>query len=1132
MLLMSSISVLAQDYVFRHLTTRSGIVGGYINDIAQDDRGFIWFATSTGLSRFDGTTFVNYRNIEADETSLTNNNVLRLINLNNDRLLLAHLSGIDVLDKSTDTFTKLNISEGLEEFSQVTDMILDDSGDLWVTSQNRLYHFSQPDLYADTLSGETFEISNEDEAFDIRTIEKYENEIWLGTSSGIFVFNPFSKSFREIIPSNGNLLTYTQSVAWELLTGPDGHLYMSMFNGLLRWNNDLNQIEHITDIAGLTEQQLMAAGFQDLMVDSEGHLWIGTSAYGAVRWNLETDEFVEFRPDQQDLNTVNSGDVHFLFEDNQENIWFGYHFLGASLMHNQTWNYQTYVPFPELEQNDPLNILRTVYMDDRSELWGVTSRGLLRNLGTSDQEFIPLDLEELGIAGEYSTLVTLVFSDGNEYYFAANGPGAWMDYLIVFDRNNLDDPYRIIRTPEKTRILAFKAQIIDNKAYLGTYRSSKLLRFNLNKKEFELFDTPYNDEFPDAGFMAVVPEFLRNGEIYTTLYGIAAPDGDKLMHLVFDKETERLRKQTFPAIDISGINAPLYSSYQPGTLYLNSENGLVQINKFDSSYTVLYEDQVALLREGDLIMTEDQEGYIWVSNQTGLIRLDPITESLEYFEIPRDKFVDAPFPGITLRNGEVVFPGVGSYVRFNPSNLRGSQLKGETLITTMQAGKEEFKVVYNNPVPEVDSDQNTLTFNFIGMNFRDPTAVHYRYKILGTNNEQWTNVGSQRSVFIPNLPTGDYTFEVQSGSQFGSFDGESASVSFSVLPPWWNTLPAYLAYLIILGALIFGLFRFQRNRVLNQERERTREKELEQAKEIEKAYENLKAAQEQLVQQEKLASLGQLTAGIAHEIKNPLNFVNNFSELSVELIEEAREELSAFSRQLSAGKSGGVEKGKSPLEGGGSSSLDEDPGDVRKVEEALEILNDIEANLRKIHKHGSRADSIVKSMLEHSRGGAGKIEPVDLNALLKEYVNLSFHGMRASKNPINVDLQYELDEDIKDVPLIAEDFSRVIVNLSNNAFDAMREKLSKTDEKGYSPKLLVRTFKKDQATFIEIIDNGPGISENIKDKILQPFFTTKKGTEGTGLGLSITNDIIKAHGGFLEVSTDNNEGTKITIKLS
>jgi len=284
---------------------------------------------------------------------------------------------------------------------------------------------------------------------------------------------------------------------------------------------------------------------------------------------------------------------------------------------------------------------------------------------------------------------------------------------------------------------------------------------------------------------------------------------------------------------------------------------------------------------------------------------------------------------------------------------------------------------------------------------------------------------------------------------------------------------------------------------------------------IEKSYANLKATQSQLVQQEKLASLGQLTAGIAHEIKNPLNFVNNFSDLSVELIEETKEELSALSGQLTA-------------------------VDQERVDEALKILNDIDMNLRKIHEHGSRADSIVKSMLQHSRGGDGKMEPAELNELIKEFVNLTFHGMRAGKDPINVGMEFDLDETIGKVPLIAEDFSRVIINLCNNAFDAMREKLSR-DLQGlgdlgglddYKPKLTVRTKSENQNVVVEIEDNGPGIPDEMKDKIMQPFFTTKKGTEGTGLGLSITNDIIKAHGGTVQIKSKNNEFTLFRVTLT
>jgi signal transduction histidine kinase len=298
----------------------------------------------------------------------------------------------------------------------------------------------------------------------------------------------------------------------------------------------------------------------------------------------------------------------------------------------------------------------------------------------------------------------------------------------------------------------------------------------------------------------------------------------------------------------------------------------------------------------------------------------------------------------------------------------------------------------------------------------------------------------------------------------------------------------------------------------------------DRTKKLNQSLEDLKNTQSQLVQQEKLASLGQLTAGIAHEIKNPLNFVNNFSEVSIEMIEEIME--ARGEKREARAKD---QESKSSPENRETKNQEKERVESEELED--EILEDIKANLKKIHEHGSRANGIVSSMLQHSRGGDGKMEPTDLNALLKEYVNLSFHGMRAGKDPINVAIDLQLDEQIRNVPLVSEDFSRVLLNLCNNAFDAMREKLKMYNvqctkyqdgahsEVNYLPKLKVTTKLEKGKVQISFEDNGTGIPDDIKEKILQPFFTTKKGTEGTGLGLSITNDIIKAHGGSLDIQS-------------
>lgn len=274
---------------------------------------------------------------------------------------------------------------------------------------------------------------------------------------------------------------------------------------------------------------------------------------------------------------------------------------------------------------------------------------------------------------------------------------------------------------------------------------------------------------------------------------------------------------------------------------------------------------------------------------------------------------------------------------------------------------------------------------------------------------------------------------------------------------------------------------------------------LKQKEELQEALHHLQSTQEQLIQQEKLASLGQLTAGIAHEIKNPLNFVNNFSELSVDFLEEIGEEMAKISA--------------SP-----------------EKENILELLEDVKSNLVKIRHHGSRADSIVRSMLMHSRGGTGNLEPTDLNALIQEYSNLAFHGMRANPNPINVEIKLNLDESLPQIKLNAEDFSRVILNLVKNAFDAMRDKINVVGNE-YKATVKITTKDLGDQILIEVEDNGPGVPDEIRDKLLMPFFTTKKGNEGTGLGLSITHDIIKSHKGTLDIESTVGEFTRFRILL-
>jgi two-component system NtrC family sensor kinase len=279
-----------------------------------------------------------------------------------------------------------------------------------------------------------------------------------------------------------------------------------------------------------------------------------------------------------------------------------------------------------------------------------------------------------------------------------------------------------------------------------------------------------------------------------------------------------------------------------------------------------------------------------------------------------------------------------------------------------------------------------------------------------------------------------------------------------------------------------------------QVQERTAEL-VKQKEELQHTLDELKAAQTQLIHSEKMASLGELTAGIAHEIQNPLNFVNNFSEVSHELLEEMKTEL---------------EKGDSG--------------------EAKAIADDVKQNLEKIIYHGKRADAIVKGMLQHSRSSSGVKEPTDINALCDEYLRLSYHGLRAKDKTFNANFETKFEEGIGDINVMPQDIGRVILNLINNAFYAVTEK-RKLNIENYEPTVIVSTKNLGNKIEIKVKDNGNGIPQAIRKKIFQPFFTTKPTGQGTGLGLSLSYDIVKAHGGEIKVETKEGEGTEFIIQL-
>jgi C4-dicarboxylate-specific signal transduction histidine kinase len=269
----------------------------------------------------------------------------------------------------------------------------------------------------------------------------------------------------------------------------------------------------------------------------------------------------------------------------------------------------------------------------------------------------------------------------------------------------------------------------------------------------------------------------------------------------------------------------------------------------------------------------------------------------------------------------------------------------------------------------------------------------------------------------------------------------------------------------------------------------------ERTTELRRSLKDLQSTQAQLIQSEKMASLGELTAGIAHEIQNPLNFVNNFSDVNSELIEEMKQEI-----------------------------------ENQNIQEVKVLANEILENEKKINHHGKRADAIVKGMLQHSRSSSAKKEPTDINALADEYLRLSYHGLRAKDKSFNATIETHFDETLEKLNVIPQDIGRVLINLYTNAFYAVTEK-KKLLPDGFEPMVSVTTRKTGEKTEVRVKDNGMGIPQKVLDKIYQPFFTTKPTGQGTGLGLSISYDIIKAHGGDIKVETKQGEGSEFFIWL-
>ena len=550
--------------------------------------------------------------------------------------------------------------------------------------------------------------------------------------------------------------------------------------------------------------------------------------------------------------------------------------------------------------------------------------------------------------------------------------------------------------------------------------------------------------------------------------------------------------------------------WKDGTLWVGTQDGVFAVDGTTLKTAAHFNVKNGMPANNGHSLSFSPSGSLWVGTNGGLCQIDPAARTVTRSVTHHDGLVDNEVWYISsvrcAPDGSVYFGTAKGLAIYNPSFDVAN-----TMPPRMTFRRTNFV--------ESASGNNELSLEYAALSYADEKRVRYRTRLVGYDKDwsaetpdfktRYTNLGA---FFVPRT----YKFEVEACNNAGVWTKEPLTHEFKVTPAWWLRWWATIGQLVLLGGIATGLGIYrtralaERNRQLEQTvTERTAEVRAqaetlkEQNIELDEKNQEIMRTQQQLIVQEKLASLGQLTAGIAHEIRNPLNFVNNFAELSGGLIDELREDINANKEKL---------------------------GD-KSADYMESIIQDLEGNMKRINEHGKRADGIVQGMLMHSRGQKGERAPTKLNALLDEQAQLTYLSIRNAKPDLSVVFKKEYDDTIGEIPTIPQDLSRVFINLINNAcYAAEKRKATMPDD--WMPLITMITKNLGDNVEIRIKDNGTGMPADVAEKVFQPFFTTKPTGEGTGLGLSISYDIVVAeHKGTIRVESVENEGTEFIIEL-
>jgi ligand-binding sensor domain-containing protein/signal transduction histidine kinase len=1113
---------------FEHITVDQGLPSNYIHAILQDKRGFIWIGTRQGLTRYDGYNLFTYKNDPFNLASLSDSHVLALLEDSQGHLWVATNRGLNRFDRRTGSFVRfLHDANDPNTISNnfLSSLIEDSSGRIWVGTAGGLNLLDRESGRFTRYLHDPEESNSLSHNHVLSIAEDRQGTIWVGTAGGgLNRLDPDSGKFHVFRHAAGNPTTLGTDFVSAVRVDRRGVLWAASFGlgGMLHSLDPGTGGFRSYPYPSVVEGRNVGYSTTDILENEDGTFWITTTGVneqnnesGVHLFDPRTGRFVTYTFNASEPNSLTWGWAYAVYRDRSGTLW-----VGTSRGLNKYDPGQRKFGLWKREPGNAFSLtdnVYSIYEDETGGLWIGTTQALTR-FDRSTGTFRQIDRKAPPGTAALDVRVYALAGDQNGTLWI--GTSAWglerMDLQTGRITRHLHDPSDPGSIPSDGIAALHVGR--DGGLWVGTDRGFGRLDLGTGRFKNYLHDPQSPGGLSGNKVMAIFEDRdgivwvgtnnLQNDATSASARGLNRLDPRTGTFTLF-----KHRPGDSTSLGHDGINVILED--RAGHLWIGTDNGLNRFDRESQTFRAYLEEDG--LADGRIVgIVEDESGKLWIATEgNGLGVFDPETGRFRNYDTS-DGLQNRRFnPGAYFRSpgGEIFFGGVGGVNSFYAETVADNPQIPPVVFTAFQASGQPVRL--DRALQDMEEiplrwSNNQFSFEFAALSYRSPEKNQYAYKLEGFDTD-WVYSGTRRYVSYTNLSPGTYVLRVRASNNDGVWNEEGVAVRIRVLPPWWRTWWAYGFYLALLAGGVYGADRFQRRRLVIRERTRAEiretklraeaaERELEQAREIEKAYEELKRTQAQLVQQEKLASLGALTAGIAHEIKNPLNFINNFAELDVELVRELREEAESKPET--------------------------------RLKDVDDVLADLEQNATKIADHGRRADGIVRSMLDHSRGSSDVRQPTDLNALLDEYANLAYHGMRAQKTSFDCTLEKQLDPMLPPVVVMPQDIGRVFLNLLSNAFQAVHERARSAERGKYRAAIHLSTAVTAAGIEVRIRDNGTGIPEEVKRRIFEPFFTTKATGEGTGLGLSLSHDIIvQGHGGSIEVASEPGEGTEFTVVL-